>query len=116
MGDARALAVFASSAQSAVGEAADFALGVESSFSGRAWRMRGFDEDVARGLELAGYGTPLAQLLASRGVTQADAAQYLDPKLRDLLPDPGTLAHMEIAAARFAEALRRRETIAVLAD
>ena len=116
MGDARALAAFASSAELAAVEAEHFALGVEYSFSGRAWRMRGFDEDIARALELAGYGTPLAQLLASRGVTWSDAAQYLDPKLRDLLPDPGKLAHMEIAAARFAEAIRRRETIAVLAD
>ena len=116
MADARALAAFASAAEVARVEAADFALGVEFSFSGRAWGMRGFAEDIARGLELAGYGTPLAQLLASRGVTWADAAQYLDPKLRDLLPDPGRVAHMEVAAARFADAIRRRETIAVLAD
>jgi single-stranded-DNA-specific exonuclease len=78
--------------------------------------MRDYDQDIARGLELAGYGAPLAQLLAARGVTWADAAQYLDPKLRDLLPDPCKLAHMDSAAVRFAEAITRRETIAVLAD
>jgi len=116
MADLQALAVVAPSAGVAGVGAAEFALVVEYSFSGRAWRMREYDQDIARGLQLAGYCAPLAQLLAARGVTWADAAQYLDPKLRDLLPDPCKLAHMDSAAVRFAEAITRRETIAVLAD
>ena len=78
--------------------------------------MRHFDEDAARALQLAGFVAPLAQLLASRGVTRDTAMQYLEPKLRDLLPDPCRLAQMETAASRFIVAITRRETIAVLAD
>ncbi len=95
---------------------AEFALAIDSSFSRRAWRMRTADDEILRAFELTGYGGVMAQLLATRGVTPDCAAQYLDPKIRDLLPDPCTLAHMELAARRFADTVRRRETIAVLAD
>src|SRR5579863_7286561 len=95
---------------------AEFALGIDHSFSGRIWRMRAFDPDAERGIQLAGFTAPLAQLLASRGVTHERVLQYLNPKLRDLLPDPSRLAHMQAAAARFVLAVKRRETIAVLAD
>ena len=96
--------------------ATPFALGVGSSFSGRPWRMRAYDEDVARGLEISGLGATLAQLLASRGVTRETAAAFLDPRLKTQLPDPHTLAHMERASLRFVEAVERGETIAVLGD
>lgn len=95
---------------------AELALGVESSYSGRAWRLRRHDPEILRSLQLAGCSTALAQLLACRGVTGSEAAQYLDPKLRNLLPDPGRFAQMDVAAVRFVHALATGETIAVLGD
>jgi len=92
------------------------ALGVAASFSGRPWRMRPYDEGVARELELFGLSTSLAQLLASRGVTKETAAAFLDPRLKTQLPDPHRLAHMERASLRFTEAIERGEMIAVLGD
>lgn len=96
--------------------AAPFALGVESSFSGRPWRMRPYHENVARELELSGLSATLAQLLASRGVTRQTAETFLDPRLKTQLPDPHRLAHMERASLRFVQAIERGETIAVLGD
>ncbi len=96
--------------------AAPLALGVASSFSGRPWRFRPFDEEIARGLELSGLSAGLAQLLASRGVTSETVAAFLDPRLKTQLPDPHLLAHMERASARFADAIASGETIAVLGD
>ena len=78
--------------------------------------MRELDQDLARELQLAGCSGPLAQLLATRGVTPEQAAHYLDPKLKHLLPDPASFAHMTAAAVRFARAIRQAETTAVLAD
>ena len=49
---------------------ARFALGVNSSFAGRSWRIRDGDEDVARALERAGYSAARARVLASPGVTR----------------------------------------------
>ena len=42
----------------------------------------------------------LARVLAARGVTCDDAATYLDPTLRELMPDPSTLTHMDAAIER----------------
>jgi single-stranded-DNA-specific exonuclease len=93
-----------------------FALGVNSSFAGRVWRMRERDDDAARALELSGYNAGLSQLLASRGVTKDSVGVFLEPRLRNLMPDPYSFAHMERAALRFAEAVERSETIAILGD
>src|SRR5882762_7247398 len=83
------------------GGAAPFALGVMSSFGGRPWRFRVRDDDVVRGLSLSGISGPLAQILASRGVTRETAASFLDPRLKTLLPEPFLIAHMERAVSRF---------------
>src|SRR5256714_5072485 len=95
---------------------AGYALDIDRSFTGRVWRMRSFDEEVAQGLELCGFAVPLAQMLAARGVMPDSAAQFLDPRLKTLLPDSFVLAHMETAVARFTEAVKRREVVAILAD
>src|SRR3954465_3805062 len=87
-------------------------LGVGSSFSGRPWRMRSYEEDIARGLEISGLSATLAQLLASRGVTKETAAGFPAPRLKTQLPDPHCFAHMERASLRFVEAIERGETIA----
>src|SRR5579872_4771995 len=116
MAEAGALAGLISSAAGPAAAPRHSALRVESSFSGRPWRLREVDHDLARDLQLAGCAAPLAQLLATRGVTPGDAARYLDPKLKHLLPDPESLSHMTAAAVRFARAVAQDETIAVLAD
>ncbi len=59
---------------------------------------------------------PLARILVARGVAPLDAQRFLEPTLRDLLPDPRSLKDMERAAARFLTALQTREPIAVFAD
>ncbi len=96
--------------------AAQFALGVMSSFSGRPWRFRARDDDAARGLSLSGISGPLAQILAARGVTRETAGSFLDPRLKTLLPEPFLFADMERAVLRFTDAVKRRETIAILGD
>jgi single-stranded-DNA-specific exonuclease len=88
--------------------------GVTRSFAGRRWLLKTFDEAVEREL-LREVSPVLARLLAVRGVTRAQSAGYLTPKLRDLLPDPNVLKDMEIAVARVAAALAG-ERIAVFGD
>ena len=94
---AEALAQIAEPVGAMLGRAS-FALGVNSSFAGRAWRIRDRDEGAARALELSGYSAALAQLLASRGVTKDSVETFLEPRLKHLLPDPRSFAHMEQAA------------------
>ncbi|MWD27275.1 single-stranded-DNA-specific exonuclease RecJ [Aquicoccus sp. SCR17] len=54
--------------------------------------------------------------LVRRGVPSDEAARFLEPQLRDLLPDPRSLRDMEKAAARFLKAVRGGERIAIFAD
>ncbi len=58
----------------------------------------------------------LCRTLARRGVPSPEAALFLAPTLRDLLPDPRSLRDMEKAAMRFLQAVEGRERIAIFAD
>lgn len=93
-------------------------LGVEESLTGRRWI--GPTADMERRAEAiaqtSGLPRALCLVLARLGVPQDDVDAYLSPRLRDLLPDPRSLKDMEIAAARFVAAVRRKDRIAVFAD
>ncbi|AWB47809.1 single-stranded-DNA-specific exonuclease RecJ [Gemmobacter aquarius] len=93
-------------------------LNVEASLTGRRWI--GPSEDEARLAEAMAQQTrlpmALCHTLVKRGVAPADAAAYLAPALRDLLPDPLSLRDMAKAAARFLAALKARQRVAVFAD
>ncbi|HRO16318.1 MAG TPA: DHH family phosphoesterase, partial [Paracoccus sp. (in: a-proteobacteria)] len=58
----------------------------------------------------------VARVLAARGVAAAEVPAHLEPKLRDLLPDPLTLRDMEPAAERLVAAVTRGQRIAIFAD
>lgn len=93
-------------------------LGVGQSLTGRSWT--GPEAELARRAEglaqQAGLPLAVAHVLAERGVEAAEAAMFLSPKLRDLLPDPLCLRDMAVAAERLVEAVVKRERIAVFAD
>ncbi|MEO0866806.1 MAG: DHH family phosphoesterase, partial [Pseudomonadota bacterium] len=93
-------------------------LDVSQSLTGRAWV--GPSADVSRLAEAMAQQTalprPVCQVLARLGVPVSDAEAYLDPKLRDLMPDPRSLRDMEAAAARLLRAVTGRERVAVFAD
>jgi len=92
-------------------------LSVEHSFCGRRWIAREYDERAALALAQR-YTLPdlIARSLSARAVTLEGAAGFLDPKLRDLLPDPSRFKDMDQAAARMAAALQNNEKIAVFGD
>ena len=93
-------------------------LGVEASATGRRWVGPNGDEDrlaeaMAQDTQLP---APLCRILVRRGVSAQDAAAFLAPTLRDLLPDPRSLKDMDAASARFLNAVAQGERIAVFAD
>ena len=93
-------------------------LGVERSVTGRRWTGPGAEtERLGLGLaQMTGLPEPVARLLAQNGVDAAQAEQYLAPTLRELMPDPSTLADMDRAAARLATAVRERQRVAIFGD
>ncbi|WP_412507901.1 DHH family phosphoesterase, partial [Roseovarius sp. SYSU LYC5161] len=93
-------------------------LGVTASLTGRRWVGPGVEADrLAQGLsQETALPLPLCRILVARGVAAAEAAAFLAPTLRDLLPDPRGLRDMEKAAARLVQALDTGERIAIFAD
>ncbi|WBU51832.1 single-stranded-DNA-specific exonuclease RecJ [Paracoccus sp. SCSIO 75233] len=93
-------------------------LNVSDSLTHRRWV--GPDDNVTRRAEAlsqtAALPLPVARILAERGVVVAEAAGYLAPTLRDMLPDPLLLRDMEPAAARLVAAATGGERIAIFAD
>jgi single-stranded-DNA-specific exonuclease len=94
-------------------------LGVDRSFTGRAWKDRLDERGVARALTIAqrlGLPELLARVLAGRGVEADEAEAYLDPTIKRLMPDPHVLTDMEAAATRIADAAQRGESVAIFGD
>ncbi|WP_296202250.1 single-stranded-DNA-specific exonuclease RecJ [uncultured Hyphomicrobium sp.] len=64
------------------------------------------------------HGLPelLGRVLAARGVGLDEVPVFLDPTIRALMPDPSTLADMDKAARRLADAIERHEAVAIFGD
>jgi len=94
-------------------------LGVGHSALGRPWRDRLDAAGLAQAEALAqveGVPDTLARILAGRGVLSSEALRHLEPKLRDLLPDPSVLRDMDLAAQRLAQAAISGEKVAIFGD
>ena len=92
-------------------------LGVTQSLSGRRWLWRTGEERVAAAIaQKLALPEIVGRLLAARGIGIDAAADFLEPTLRVLLPDPSAMTDMDIAADRLADAVRRGETVAVFGD
>lgn len=93
-------------------------LNVTTSLNGRRWIGPSAEED--RLSEAMAQATslppPLCRTLVRRDVDAQGAADFLAPTLRDLMPDPHHILDMEKAAARFLQAVKTREKIAIFAD
>jgi len=92
-------------------------LGVSKSLTGRRWRERPADARLVLSHQRNhGLIEPLARALAARGVTEADAAAYLEPTLKALFPDPSSFLDMDRAAEVIVDALKRGRPSLVFAD
>jgi single-stranded-DNA-specific exonuclease len=93
-------------------------LGVEASLTGRAWIGPTAENDrrAERMAQSSALPLALTQILARRGVEDGDALAFLEPSIKDLLPDPRSLRDMEKAATRFLAAVKAKQKIAVFGD
>ena len=94
-------------------------LDVEASALGRPWRPRLDGAGEARALAIAQVGGQddlIARVLAGRGVAPETVDRYLDPTLRDLMPDPFSMRDMQAATERLRQAVEGREKVAIFGD
>lgn len=87
------------------------------SVGGRRWV---FDEVNPReALQLAQnhqISTFAATILLKRGINFQNAASFLQPTLRELMPDPSHLKDLNVGVDRLVKAIQSQETIAVFGD
>jgi single-stranded-DNA-specific exonuclease len=94
-------------------------LGVARSATGKVWHDRLDARATARALAIAQrHQLPemLARVLAGRGVELDAVADFLDPTVRKLMPDPSTVTDMEAASKRIADAAMNGERVAIFGD
>jgi single-stranded-DNA-specific exonuclease len=94
-------------------------LGVARSATGKVWLDRLDPRGTARALAMTQrYQLPemLARVLAGRGVDLDSVTDFLDPTVRNLMPDPFTVTDMRVAAKRLADAAMKGERVAIFGD
>jgi single-stranded-DNA-specific exonuclease len=96
----------------------DDTIAVRESLSGKSWLWRpSGPARLGEGLaQTLGLPELMGRLLAARGLDAAQAPVFLAPTLRALLPDPSTLAAMDRAADRLADAVQAGEMVGVFGD
>ncbi|MBE6444211.1 MAG: single-stranded-DNA-specific exonuclease RecJ [Alphaproteobacteria bacterium] len=87
------------------------------SLGGNLWQVASVDERLAEIL-VQKYGLPIliAEIIALRGITSDDVANFLDPKISTLMPDPHVLKDMQKAAERIADAITKNQKVAIIGD
>lgn len=93
--------------------------GVETSALGHRWVERCSSRQASIAMAVAqkyGLAEILARVLAGRDVGLDEVESFLEPRLRDLMPDPFVLRDMEKAVERLAASVEKREKVAIFGD
>ena len=94
-------------------------LSVKQSISGKRWvdRLTPSLDTVALDIaQKADIPDLIARILAGRGVGANEAVDFLNPTIKNLMPDPHVLQDMEAAAKRIADAVEKQQTVAIFGD
>lgn len=94
-------------------------LGVTASAGGHVWKDRLEPSRIHIAMAITQqHHVPevLGRMLASRLDPDEDVATYLNPSIKNLMPDPHSLQDMEKAAGRIAQAIEAGEAIVIYGD
>ncbi len=90
---------------------------VANSVKGKKWRWLDADARTSLAIQQRHKLSPLtASLLAGRGVALDHVEAFLQPRLRDFLPDPMHLLDMDKAIPRLVTAIQNNEKIVIFGD
>lgn len=87
------------------------------SVSGKRWIKKEIDERLVEQI-VQRHNLPefLSRILVSRGVSVDHVDSFLNPKMRDSIPDPFHLKDMDKGAARIVKAIENGESIFIFGD
>ena len=88
-----------------------------NSVSGKNWHFKKFNEsDIAKYKENYSITEILAKLISIRKSNINDVGMFLDPKIKNLLPNPMHIKDMDIAINRTYRSIVKNETIGIFGD
>jgi single-stranded-DNA-specific exonuclease len=95
----------------------DIILAVENSVTNRTWVARPAQMRIVQAIA-QNHSLPeiIARVVAGRGIGIDDAATFLNPTLKEMLPDPSHFKDMDVACERIADAIVAGEKVAVFGD
>ncbi len=104
--------------------AGDSFLGITHSTSGARWidsrtHLSGGEQDRLAAALIDMFNDlplPLARIMAGMGLTGETVSNYIEPKIRDLMPNPSRFQDMEKAANRLADAVIEKTPIGIFGD
>ena len=100
-------------------ETANPFLGVTKSFGDRTWveNLDVHQQNQATAISQH-HRLPdiVGRILASRNIDLDDVAGFMDPKVKNLMPDPSNLRDMDCACERIVNAIKNKEKIAIFGD
>ena len=90
---------------------------MQKSVLGKLWQPVTIQEDlvtrISRELQIGDF---LAKLVSTRVSSAEEAFDFLDPKIKKLLPDPFHLLDMQQGVERVVQAIKNQEKICIFAD
>ena len=84
---------------------------------GRHWLTRNCNKRMALAIaQRLDVAEVVGRVLVARGITLENSLSFLNPTLKDQLPDPSHLMDMNIATKRLTRAVMKGEKIAIFGD
>ena len=93
-------------------------LGVEDSISGRCWTGPSItiDRQSEMIVQETNFPGAMANVLARMGVEANQAENFINPSIRDSMPNPFKILDMDKAASRINISVKNNDKIAIFAD
>ena len=88
----------------------------QKSFLGRIWALQEPVGHIKRELERSGMNSSVAGILSARGISSSNLPAYLDPKIRDELPDPSRFKDMDTGVKHIADQMQAGNSISIWSD
>ena len=87
------------------------------SLTNQCWKFKNFDErQIEKISQNYNFSYLLAKLFNIRDINVSDIDQYINPSLKDHMPDPYNLVDMEKACSRIYDSICNNEKIAIFGD
>ncbi|NCU45968.1 MAG: single-stranded-DNA-specific exonuclease RecJ, partial [Candidatus Fonsibacter ubiquis] len=87
------------------------------SVTGKEWILSNYNENLA--LEISqklGIDYFLSKLLSIRKITADNCNSYLNPKIKEFMPNPSVLKDMDLAVDTLIKAIKDNKRICILGD